>query len=94
MPTVVWSFEGDTKDLEAALSQVQGSVNDTSKGLQETGKEERRREARSDHHCGVVRLHAAPIDLRAPKLEAIPAPTSRQVASSAQYLPCPFRSDP
>ena len=39
MPTVVWSFEGDTKDLEAALSQVQGSVNDTSKGLQETGKE-------------------------------------------------------
>jgi hypothetical protein len=39
MPTVVWSFEGDTKDLEAALSQVQGSVNDTNKGLQTTGKE-------------------------------------------------------
>lgn len=39
MPTVVWSFEGDTKDLEAALAQVQGSVNDTGKGLQETGKE-------------------------------------------------------
>ena len=39
MPTVVWSFEGDTKDLEAALSQVQGSVSDTNKGLQTTGKE-------------------------------------------------------
>ena len=38
MPTVVWSFEGDTKDLEAALSQVQGSVNDTGKGLKETGE--------------------------------------------------------
>ena len=39
MPAVVWTFEGDTRDLEAALNQVQGSVNETNKDLQQTGKE-------------------------------------------------------
>jgi hypothetical protein len=39
MPAVVWTFEGDTRDLEAALNQVQGSVNETNKELKETGKE-------------------------------------------------------
>ena len=39
MPAVVWTFEGDTRDLEAALNQVQGSVNETNKELKQTGKE-------------------------------------------------------
>jgi len=39
MPAVVWTFEGDTRDLEAALNQVQGSVSETNKDLQQTGKE-------------------------------------------------------